>query len=606
MTSKNTPWSDAFVEAMQNGDLHAAEQLLKQGCPPDSWVSMDDWEGTLLHVSARNENLMEFSRLLLEWGADWRIPDSMGSVVGDIAVAQNNLALVEYLIREKGASFWERGEQTPSPLYRMFLNGTMEEVEKILTILEKETDVRNAPEAYQEIFCGAILRTEAPVAMLEWLEKRGYELPTLLLGEPSLLCATANREHGIALVTYLLGKGWDATVQTRHGWTLLGMASAYGNLPLVRYLMEERHVPLETPGSLCSVIASAAETDALELVKYLVETQGADVRQGHVADHWTALHNACREGYFEVAKYLIAQGADVNAVGGYANVTPVHSAASNQHRNILRMLIQHGGRVDIPNRNGATPLDLAKRKTAFVDVVEYLTNYEVMLGIRSFEEMLLFPMDDFTFSTAYGEFFLVKSATLANRLAGRMGFEKGTGWLLMYVFVDGEGRLSYLVLTQGQPQPEGGMAFLPRTNWDEPVICYPKELAQCLGSYVTDGIDTQRYEAYLQKVVGPFRQDEMLESLRRDGWLDTLRHKVYPDHLMVFLARSPQEYERAWVRVQEAIDSKFQGCLLTEPKQPLGIHVGDTIAFRVGRTLSKNDREHPEYDYFALAICEKD
>lgn len=48
---------------------------------------------------------------------------------------------------------------------------------------------------------------------------------------------------------------------------------------------------------------------------------------------WTALHEACNHGRFDVARQLLNAGADVN-VRGLENDTPLHDAAINGHTKV--------------------------------------------------------------------------------------------------------------------------------------------------------------------------------------------------------------------------------------------------------------------------------
>lgn len=79
------------------------------------------------------------------------------------------------------------------------------------------------------------------------------------------------------------------------------------------------------------------------------------------------MHEACNHGFFDIAKMLIENGANVN-VSGCDNVTPLHDAAMNSHLRIVRLLISSGAKVDAVNKQGMSPLNVA----AGVDVVEYL------------------------------------------------------------------------------------------------------------------------------------------------------------------------------------------------------------------------------------------
>ncbi len=72
-----------------------------------------------------------------------------------------------------------------------------------------------------------------------------------------------------------------------------------------------------------------------EIVKILL-AQGADVRA-------KALHDAARKGYVEIVKILLAHGADVNAKDNYVSGrTPLYYAASHGHKELVTLLIAYG------------------------------------------------------------------------------------------------------------------------------------------------------------------------------------------------------------------------------------------------------------------------
>ncbi|XP_074432744.1 ankyrin repeat domain-containing protein 12 isoform X2 [Larus michahellis] len=74
---------------------------------------------------------------------------------------------------------------------------------------------------------------------------------------------------------------------------------------------------------------------------------------------WTPLHEACNVGYYDVAKVLIAAGADVNTQG-LDDDTPLHDSASSGHRNIVKLLLRHGGNPFQANKHGERPVDVAE------------------------------------------------------------------------------------------------------------------------------------------------------------------------------------------------------------------------------------------------------
>lgn len=80
-------------------------------------------------------------------------------------------------------------------------------------------------------------------------------------------------------------------------------------------------------------------------------------------DGWTPLHLASFFGHEQVAKLLLARGADVNARSRSTRFarenTPLHAAAANRQVAVAEVLIAHGADVNAKDGSGFTPLALA-------------------------------------------------------------------------------------------------------------------------------------------------------------------------------------------------------------------------------------------------------
>ena len=79
---------------------------------------------------------------------------------------------------------------------------------------------------------------------------------------------------------------------------------------------------------------------------------------GHGVTQQTPLHWAARNGYVDVARGLIANGADLN-VRETLRRTPLH--VSVEHEEMVRFLISAGAAVNATDALGNTPLHLAVR-----------------------------------------------------------------------------------------------------------------------------------------------------------------------------------------------------------------------------------------------------
>jgi ankyrin repeat protein len=158
----------------------------------------------------------------------------------------------------------------------------------------------------------------------------------------------------------------------------------------------------------------AARRGDLQAVKDLVEKYRVDVDMPTADGGVCPLHCAAEYGHAAIVRYLLSKGACA-AVVTRALIRPVHLAAKNGHVDILRSFIQYpdkmdvfqpptiranvqdirgytpmhyavengdilavqylkewGARVDIADKNGMTPILLAKAKQ-YDHIVHYLT-----------------------------------------------------------------------------------------------------------------------------------------------------------------------------------------------------------------------------------------
>jgi hypothetical protein len=86
----------------------------------------------------------------------------------------------------------------------------------------------------------------------------------------------------------------------------------------------------------------------------------------------TALHAAASHGQLEVARFLLAQGAPVNAFNGWGE-TPLHCAAAAGHLEMIACLLEHGADINARLAGSAlgTPLWSASEKL-LLGAVRYL------------------------------------------------------------------------------------------------------------------------------------------------------------------------------------------------------------------------------------------
>ncbi len=116
----------------------------------------------------------------------------------------------------------------------------------------------------------------------------------------------------------------------------------------------------------------------LNIVKYLVEN-GADV---NAFDNliFTPLMYASYRGHLDIVKYLVENGADVNAVD-YSNQTILMRACSPGHLDIVKYLIEKGADINVKDKKGRSALDKALENKHY-NIVKYFKNLGVNESVR--------------------------------------------------------------------------------------------------------------------------------------------------------------------------------------------------------------------------------
>lgn len=112
--------------------------------------------------------------------------------------------------------------------------------------------------------------------------------------------------------------------------------------------------------SLGDQFASAIERANLAAVKALIEAgAAADTPIEYGPNTTTPLIKAAWEGRTAIAKYLIEQGAKVNATSSDGADTPLSQAATRGHDDLIELLLKSGADAKTKNKDGYTAFTAA-------------------------------------------------------------------------------------------------------------------------------------------------------------------------------------------------------------------------------------------------------
>src|ERR1700733_1759841 len=173
----------------------------------------------------------------------------------------------------------------------------------------------------------------------------------------------------------LLAAGADPTAKTKSGDSALLFVARRGDLAAAKILIEAG-ADLNDPNAdgFTPLMAAARIGDPV-LVRLFIEN-GANA-SGRNRDGWSPLTFGALGGSVEVGRLIIEAGADVNSQSWDEAWTPSLQAAENRQHGFMRFLIQNGADVDAKTKNGTTALILSAREdetdmTADLQAVEIL------------------------------------------------------------------------------------------------------------------------------------------------------------------------------------------------------------------------------------------
>ena len=72
-----------------------------------------------------------------------------------------------------------------------------------------------------------------------------------------------------------------------------------------------------------------------------------------------SLRDAAADGNLKSVKRAVESGTDINDPDPKNGYTPLHLAVSNNHKNVVKYLVENKAKINILNKRKETPLDLS-------------------------------------------------------------------------------------------------------------------------------------------------------------------------------------------------------------------------------------------------------
>jgi uncharacterized protein len=365
-----------IAEAATNGSAAMVDLLLKAGADPNSTLPESD---TVLMLAARAGSA-PVMKLLLEKGAK---ADAREEWHGDsalmIAAAKNNVEAVKVLL-EHGADPNAAATHLEYPNFKTGPAQVMSVYPKggLTALMHAARD--NAYDAAQALLTSKAdpnLKDPNKMTAMQIAIMNGHwDMVKLMLDNG----ADAN-DGSLGLAVDVKGLKYIRAATSR--------PDKLNNMDVIRLLLErgakvdtplEATVPLKqnftarvTGPADATPLMRAAKAPDVEVMKLLIE-KGADAKIV-VKDGTTPLMVAAGSGprgggmaaaadepdqkaMIEAIKLCMDKGADINTVDT-TGATALHGAAGKGVDDVVKFLVEHGAKMDVKDKRGRTPLDVA-------------------------------------------------------------------------------------------------------------------------------------------------------------------------------------------------------------------------------------------------------
>jgi ankyrin repeat protein len=191
----------------------------------------------------------------------------------------------------------------------------------------------------------------------------------------SLQLITASEKGDVQAVKSLLEKGVYIHAQDGQGRCALVAAAYKNNLEIVDLLIEAGADVNMKDDTLQSAYLISTSDGFTELLKKTLKA-GADV---YCTDSYngTGLIRAADRGHVDIIKELLKTDIRVNHINKIG-WTALHEAiilgdGGKRHTEVVRLLVDAGADVNLPDKDGVAPLTHAKNKN-FADIIKILEN----------------------------------------------------------------------------------------------------------------------------------------------------------------------------------------------------------------------------------------
>ena len=384
-----------LIQVAEAGDTPAVLSLLGSGAN----INARDGRGRTAVMAATHANQVEAVRALIAAGADINLRDDRLDNPFLYASAEGLFEIVKLTIdanadtrltnRFGGTALIPAAERGHVEIVRELLTRTDVDVDHInnlgWTALLEAIILSDGGERHQQIVqilvdhgANITIPDHDGVSPLEHARARGFrEIEQILLAAQQsrgLQLIHAAEQGDLESVQFLLGQGASVEVQDENGRTALIAAAYQNNLPIAELLIRVGADVNRQDNTKQSAYLISTSEGYLELLKLTLHA-GADVH-GTDSYNGTGLIRAADRGHVEIIQELLKTGIKIDHINNLGWTALLEAIilgdGGPRHTEVVRLLVEAGANVNLPDSNGITPLAHARQR-GYAPIMEILS-----------------------------------------------------------------------------------------------------------------------------------------------------------------------------------------------------------------------------------------
>ncbi|XP_046580961.1 ankyrin repeat domain-containing protein 17-like [Haliotis rubra] len=354
-------------KACMGGSIEIVDYVLS-GKPVDINIR-DDNDDTPVMIAARKGHKDVFD-LLVRKGADLTLKGDDGTILYT-ACEGGDIEIVKYMLGQNVSSIHTCGPEWFTPVLKAANHGHWEVFDLLVL---KEASLLVKCESIENILHAACTGGNMKIVKCV-LEKKIVNINSEGVYGVTPAMVAASRGHK-DVFDLLIEQGADLSVVDKHGSNILHKACEGGNIELIKYVLTEDIVDINSRSNDGTTAVMEAVKCGHKEVLHLLSINGANMSTTHNSTGYNILHFALIFKQGETARYILTQDfVSINVTNGNG-ITPVMLAALCGYRDVFDLLVKKGADLTQVDDDGNSILHLAC--TVNVQIVKYLLSHNTV------------------------------------------------------------------------------------------------------------------------------------------------------------------------------------------------------------------------------------